>query len=185
MVVTDHPSSSGLHTALPANVHALPPHLRPRISIQPHAWGSFCDAFAQTHAHAFTRILAADTLWLSSQHDALLQSMAYFLKWGVRAAVWVVAGLHTGRGKVAEFLEKVSGVGLVVNEAWEVDVDGDFRKWRDVREKENGDRGKWCVVATLGWAIEAEKDEEQNEGGNGKEVNVDRAADPSPTDKPS
>ena len=39
--------------------------------------------------------------------------------------------------------------GFVVDERWEVDVNGVVREWKEDRVEDAGERGKWSVVAVL------------------------------------
>jgi nicotinamide N-methyltransferase len=128
------------------------------VTVAGHKWGEFELAESQDCAHplstpnSYTRILAADTLWMMGEHEALAQSMAHFLQRTNDSKVWVVAGFHTGRAKVAAFFAEVSKVGLVVRRRWEVDVNGCEREWIDERQGEGpGMAARWIVVAILGW----------------------------------
>ena len=84
-----------------------------------------------------------------------------------------MAGFHTGRGVVSQFLEVATGEGesalrieedergedakekgvrgrLRAAELFEIDVNGVRRPWESVREGETKDEAKrWCVVAVL------------------------------------
>ncbi len=130
--------------------------LRSRLKVQGHEWGEFATSFAATHKGYFSRILAADCLWMPSQHRNLARSMVHFLSTATEeeeeGRVFVVAGFHTGRAKVAGFFETAEEEGLVVERIEEVDVDGRRREWMQVREGEDlGDRKRWVVVAVLKW----------------------------------
>ena len=152
IAITDFPSQDILATIRKNVSRNVPQHLSSRVLVQGHEWGDFSSDFALSHTHAFTRVLAADTLWLDSQHEALLGSMAHFLSEDAGSRIWVVAGFHTGRAKVAGFIDKVSSVGLVVDEIWEVDIDGRTRLWareRDGGKEDISGRKKWCLVAVL------------------------------------
>ena len=152
VVMTDYPSPEILATIQTNITQNVPQYLSSRVSVQGHEWGDVASDFARTHAHAFTRVLAADTLWLDSQHGPLLRSMAHFLSKEARARVWVVAGFHTGRARVVGFIDEVSWVGLDVERICEVDVDGRTRAWvreRDGGREDVGERKKWCIIAVL------------------------------------
>lgn len=171
VAITDHPSSSALYgpiqTTINSNIKS--DEARARISIQAHEWGVLpfpsqenngnggggdgragqrdrtADLeFAATNKGAFTRIVCADCLWMSDQHDKLVQSLLWFLApfssvsnpgGGGReeeeeegkgkekgGRVWVSAGFHTGRHVVASFFDKVVKAGFVVEDIWERDM---------------------------------------------------------------
>jgi hypothetical protein len=129
----------------------VPEQLKPRISVHGHLWGSLDDVFATTHRAHYTRVLAADTLWLAGEHDNLVQSMIHFLSPDPSARVLVIAGFHTGRAKIATFFEEaVPPSGLEVEEIFDMDADGQRRTW-DARAPEQpvGERKKWLVLAIL------------------------------------
>lgn len=109
--------------------------------------------FSQENGGCFTRILAADCLWMPHEHRNLARSMLHFLSSSSNARVLVIAGFHTGRAKLAPFFEEVIGdEGLGIEEIYEMDADGMRRKWQAERDggRENiGERKKWLVVARL------------------------------------
>ncbi|KKZ58434.1 hypothetical protein EMCG_00924 [[Emmonsia] crescens] len=183
VTITDHPSSPALYGAIQANIaNNIPEHLRSRISIQPHEWGVLgrdnvpsqeneaqypqkeaTSKFAVENKGSFTRIIAADCLWMREQHENLVQSLLWFLAPPSPAAdgigsgvAWIVAGFHTGRDIVASFFETAVAMGLVVERIWERDVnatseEGEVtREWMPVRPGEGPEnRARWCVVAFL------------------------------------
>lgn len=75
----------------------------------------------------------------------------------------VVAGFHTGRSTVAAFFDIATACGdenndedssnsaeLRIEEIYEIDVDGNRRKWERLRAGEGMVEAKrWCVVALL------------------------------------
>ena len=150
MIISDYPAP-GLLANVEANIKGnVPLELRRQVSGQGHQWGALTDKFSVTHGHRFTRILAADCLWISGEHLHLVQSMLHFLSHETSARVWVVACFHTGRPTVARFLDVAVDAGLEIEEIWEQDVDGHKREW--VRETESTNEGsielrKWLVVA--------------------------------------
>lgn len=89
--------------------------------------------------------------------------MLHFLSYDADARIFVVAGFHTGRAKVACFFEEtVEQEGLEVLEIWEIDADGKRRDWKPVRDggKEDiGERKKWLIVSILRRKPEAVVDE--------------------------
>ena len=131
----------------------VPSNLHSKISVSGHEWGSTTDKLVTGHAYSFTRIIACDTLWLDGEHEALAKSMRHFLSSDARARVWVVAGWHTGKKKVAGFFETARLRTRLVPE-WIKEVDTDFvtREWRPPEEGEvevEGERNRWMVVAVL------------------------------------
>ena len=156
VVISDYPAPE-LLANVAKNVETNVPEavrLRSRPTVQGHEWGEFATSFATTQKGYFSRILAADCLWMPQQHRNLARSMVHFLSTAKEAQdggrVFVVAGFHTGRAKVAGFLETAEEEGLVVERIEEMDVEGRRREWRQVREGEDlGERKRWVVVAVL------------------------------------
>lgn len=122
-------------------------------SVEGHQWGIFDNPFAQSHAQQYTRILAADCLWMPWEHDNLALSMVHFLSPDPNARIYVIAGFHTGRAKMAPFIEEaVPKVGLEVEVVFEMDAEGRRREWaaeRDGGREDVAGRKKWLVVARL------------------------------------
>lgn len=85
------------------------------------------------------------------EHHNLALSMAHFLSPLPSARVFVIAGFHTGRAKLAPFFtEAVPSAGLEIEEIWEMDANGDRRAWQaDIPEEPIGERKKWIVIARL------------------------------------
>ena len=157
VVITDYPTPT-FSTVTSANISTnIPVLFRSHVSHFPHKWADFSTSFAMEHKGSFTRILAADVLWLPSQHLALLESVQWFLAdaadGGKVAEAWVVAGFHTGRGLVGRFLkiaeEKVT---LEVGFVREVNVEtGIEREWQGMEyaDNEEGGKGRWCIIIVL------------------------------------
>lgn len=77
---------------------------RVRVSSYPHLWGDLSTQAAQEGKHRYDRVIAADTLWLSGQHESLARSMLHFLSVDEEdARVLVIAGFHTGRERLRHF----------------------------------------------------------------------------------
>lgn len=117
-----------------------------------HKWGDLTDRLAQSHAEHFTRIIAADCLWMVGEHESLVESMLHFLSHDEDAQVWVIAGFHTGRAKLAMFFDTAVEMGLEISQIYERDVEGHERAWK--RERDGGredvtERKRWLVVAIL------------------------------------
>lgn len=117
-----------------------------------HTWGVFTDDFAESHAQAFTMVLAADCFWMPWAHQDLARSMLHFLSPQPHARVYAVAGFHTGRAKLAPFFDVIVEEGLEIEHIQEVDVLGNSRPWLPVRDggAENvTERKRWLVIAIL------------------------------------
>jgi hypothetical protein len=131
----------------------VPETLRSRVAVQGHLWGSHETAFETAHARSYTRILAADCLWMPWEHESLAKSMLHFLADSAEARILCIAGFHTGRAKVAPFFEEVVPQhGLAVEDMYEMNADGQRRAWakeRDGGREDIGERKKWLVVARL------------------------------------
>ncbi|KAG5287720.1 nicotinamide N-methyltransferase [Histoplasma capsulatum G186AR] len=194
VTITDHPSSPALYGTIQANIaNNIPLHLQSRIFVQSHEWGVLgSDAVSSQESRtqnpetqaasisavenqgSYTRIIAADCLWMRDQHENLIRSLLWFLappsppsppslpdgdgsNGAARGGVaWVVAGFHTGREIVASFFETAVAMGLLVEQIWERDVNATSeegvvtREWMPVRPGEGPEnRARWCVVAFL------------------------------------
>lgn len=172
VAITDHPSSPAFTGAIDFNIAAnVPPALRNRISAHPHEWGVLTDSFAQENRGRFSRIIAADCLWMKGQHENLVKTLLWFLTPAAAAEnndqdaegkVWIVAGFHTGRAIVASFFETAQRMGLEIEDIYERDLNaseadpkkaehGEVRRaWVPVREGEGPEnRKRWCVIAVL------------------------------------
>lgn len=163
--ITDHPSSPTLTSGtIQTNVQKMVERIErknisPIITIHAHEWGSVTDAFTQANSDHYTKIIAADCLWMPSQHRNLHRSMAHFLSnERPQACALVVAGFHTGRKVVAEFFKQFStsvgehdtAVGLTIAEIYESDMHGVRRPWLEERANEGKeDLKRWCVVAVI------------------------------------
>ena len=115
-------------------------------------WGDLDSALAIEFSHHYDRIMAADCLWMPSQHLNLVRTMLQFLTEDPGGRVFVVAGFHTGRAKVASFFEVGQGEGLEIQEIYEEDSEGVRREWtsrRDDGSREFTERKRWLVIATL------------------------------------
>lgn len=125
---------------------SLLPHPE-NISIVGHMWGQ---PSPELTPNSFSIIIAADTLWMDWEHENLVKSMLLYLDHRHSSLVLVVAGLHTGRRKVANFFEVASANGLAINSITEVDVEGNHRKWEEDRGFEDQvERKKWLIVGIL------------------------------------
>ena len=153
VTITDYPAPPILDT-IKANVAKnIPDSIRPNISVEGHVWGSTDTPFESTHAHRYTRILAADCLWMPGEHENLAKSMLHYLAKTPDARILCIAGFHTGRAKVAPFFEEVvPQQGLEIEDIYEMDANGQRRPWakeRDGGREHMGERKKWLVLARM------------------------------------
>ena len=152
VVISDYPALEVLAN-IKVNLKKNVPHASGSpINVQGHQWGTLSDDFSQSNRHAFTRVLAADCLWMPWEHHDLIQSMLHFLSLDPDARVWVIAGFHTGRAKVAPFFVIAEDEGLEIEAVWERDADGNERDWapeRDGGREDISGRKWWLVVASL------------------------------------
>ncbi|KAF2101371.1 hypothetical protein NA57DRAFT_34803 [Rhizodiscina lignyota] len=153
VVLSDYPAPTILET-LRQNIAGNVPNglqAEKRVQVQGHTWGELDTAFATAKTHHFTRVLAADCLWMSYEHANLVKSMSHFLSLDTKARVHVIAGFHTGRAKVASFFQDVlSATDLIIESIWECNTDGRRRAWDASRpEDDSGERKKWLIVAVL------------------------------------
>ena len=117
-----------------------------------HKWGDLNDHLSRSHKGYFDRIIAADCLWMLAEHENLADSMLHFVSRDADAQVWVIAGFHTGRTKIASFFDTAVEKGLEISRIYERDVNGHERAWK--RERDGGredvtGRKRWLVVAVL------------------------------------
>ena len=102
---------------------------------------------------SFSRIIAADCLWVSDRHVDLVRSMCSLLDYDTKSRVLVVAGLHTGRNVLSQFFRIAEEMGLYPDEDGIVEnnlIDGKICKWRDYEvEEDTVERKKWLVIAKL------------------------------------
>ncbi|KAF1935944.1 hypothetical protein EJ02DRAFT_459934 [Clathrospora elynae] len=157
ITITDYPAAPILDTLKTNVAKNIPALLQPRVAVQGHAWGSTETSFESSHAHRYTRVLAADCLWMPWEHESLARSMLHFLADTPDARILCIAGFHTGRARLAPFFEDVvPQEGLEVEEIYEMDADGQRRPWakeRDGGTENIGERKKWLVVARIRRAV--------------------------------
>lgn len=155
-VVTDYPDPDIL-AALQRNVHdTCDAYTALSLEVRGLAWG---DVTQEAQAGGpFDMVMAADVLWVSSQHAHLLHSICALLAHTSEARAVIVAGFHTGRPATARFFEAAREAGLVPDAMakfggmYERSVLGDERAY--TASDDMGDieeRSKWVVVACLRW----------------------------------
>lgn len=153
VTITDYPAAPILDTLKKNVAKNIPATLQPRVTVQGHQWGSTTMPLESSRAHSYTRILAADCLWMPWEHESLAKSMLHFLSETPDARILCIAGFHTGRAKLAPFFEEVvPQQGLEVEEIYEMDANGVRRPWakeRDGGTENIGERKKWLVLARL------------------------------------
>lgn len=157
VTITDFPALPILDTIQTNVTKNVPLERRRAVSIHGHLWGTEKGSLETEHAHRYTRILAADCLWMPQEHENLAKSMLHFLADVEHARIYCVAGFHTGRAKVAPFFEEIiPQQGLEVEQIFEMDADGRRRPWateRDGGTENIGERKKWLVVARIRRAV--------------------------------
>lgn len=115
-----------------------------------HTWGKLDEQVARKYPKAFTRVIAADTLWMDWEHHNLAKSILHFLSDSPSARGIVVAGLHSGRQKMSKFWDAAVEEGLAVESIRERDVDGVERPYMAGRGTEDVvERKRWLIIGTL------------------------------------
>ena len=150
--ITDYPLPQILQNISMNVSENVPGNRRAQVKVTGHKWGEFNDSFAEQHIQHFSCIIAADTLWLRSQHSNLCHSISHFLANSSDARAIIVAGFHTGREVVASFFGEISllSLNLMIDELWETDVENRTRPWMGGDFVEPlGERSKWHVVAII------------------------------------
>ena len=152
VVISDYPVPSILENIRLNVERNVAKEIWEKVKVEGHEWGVLTDEVSNTYASHFTRILCADCLWMDGEHFSLAQTMVHFLSYKVDARVWVLAGFHTGRTKLASFFDVAAAAGLEIEKIWERDGDGNDRAWTtEPKEgpKDVTERNKWLVVAVL------------------------------------
>ena len=104
-------------------------------------------------------VVAADVLWVSSMHDALLATVTALLAHTRDARFVLVAGFHTGRPAIARFLDAALAAGLEYaadapyGGVYERRFDGTTRAWQRVDDEmgDIGERAQWVLLAVVQW----------------------------------
>lgn len=151
-----------------ATLRARAPHALP-LQVQGLAWGQEEHAarVCAMHGGRYDIVLAADVLWVSSQHENLLDSICALLARRADARCLVVAGYHTGRPATERFFLAAHTRGLVPDTSthlsgmYERSIFGEERACPatpSASETELGDisaRAQWVRVGCLRWTEEA------------------------------
>lgn len=152
VVISDYPALVVLENISRNASKNIPSDLKHIARVEGHEWGQLTSPSASSHAHHFTRILAADCFWMPHQHENLVSSMLHFLSLSPDARIFCIAGFHTGRAKLAAFFDVALEKGLQVEEMYEEDDTGVRREWRKERDggaENHTERKKWLVVCRL------------------------------------
>lgn len=152
VVISDYPAPVVLENIRRNAKGAIPKHIEDHYYVEGHEWGDLSTPFAAKDKHHFTRIIAADCYWMPGQHLNLVRSMLHFLTLDPGGRIFVVAGFHTGRAKLAGFFDVAVEEGLEVEEIYEEDAEGARRAWekeRDGGREDHTERKKWLVIARL------------------------------------
>ncbi|KAF3319076.1 hypothetical protein TWF173_003530 [Orbilia oligospora] len=149
IVVTDYPAPEILSNITANIAFNQSKFISSDIQVYGHTWGELDEEVAKKHAHSFTRVIAADTLWMTWEHENLVKSMLHFLDDGPTSRVVVVAGLHTGRQKMANFWD-VAAKSFDIDTIKERDIDGIEREYEADRGIEDVvERKRWLIIGTL------------------------------------
>lgn len=165
-VVTDYPDKD-IVANLEQNAAWLKwraPHALP-LDVRGLAWGEDLDVFLDMYG-TMDCVIAADVLWVSSQHAALLDTVCALLARTKDARFLLAAGFHTGRPAIARFLDAAQARGLAFDEAaphggvYERSIFGQIQPYTHSVRDEHGEedmgdiqeRGQWIAVASFRWA---------------------------------
>jgi pimeloyl-ACP methyl ester carboxylesterase len=125
-------------------------------AVRGHSWGTDVSALLARAPGGYDAVLLADTLWSSDKHGILLDSVCSLLRRprdDEGGVVHVAAGLHTGRGPVARFIEMAEQRGLratlETEVQWQPGGGWDAHEWAGEGLQE--ERGV-VVYHTLRWA---------------------------------
>ncbi len=147
-MITDYPSTALISTIRTNVEKNLKPSANYHVSVEPYKWGDI-----DVYLGRFTRVAASDCLWKADEHENLVKSMLHVLSENETDGprVWVVAGFHTGRSIVKDFLDTAERRGLAIEKIWERNSKtGEERDWARERAGEGvGERKVWCVIAIL------------------------------------
>ena len=152
VVVTDYPDPDLLSTIRKNIGRNIPGYLSQKIVFEGHEWGVLEIQPAKDYRNVFDIVIAADCFWIPAEHSNLITSMQHFLSRSVDARIWAVAGFHTGRGVLAQFLDHAKEVSLTVEKVWERDMFGlerDFVHSEEERREDTTERSKWLMIAVL------------------------------------
>ena len=155
---SDYPDESILST-IQSNIQRNCENTHRSANVVGHQWGESTAELLIGFPDGFTRVIAADTLWMEAQHRNLLQSICSVLSKKETARVYICAGYHTGRRIVSKFFTTARNeFGLVPDDQfihsgiWEYGVENTARSWAEAMSLEEDDivkRKKWVVVAVL------------------------------------
>lgn len=124
VVVTDY-DDEAIVAALQANKRrtqeANPERSMAPLSVMGHTWGQAMEDVLDVLPVSRTQptpkydvILLADCIWERFSHQVLLRSIVYLLARTPTARVHMVAGLHTGRPTLIQFLRRALDAGLML-----------------------------------------------------------------------
>ncbi|KAI9736772.1 MAG: hypothetical protein M1834_000976 [Cirrosporium novae-zelandiae] len=152
VAISDYPAPEILSNIRKNISKNIPTTLQAHVSVPGHEWGVFSDDFSKAHKHHYTRVLAADCLWMPWQHRNLTLSILHFLSLDPCARVIVIAGFHSGRAKMAPFFDIIVEEGLEIESIYERNANGERRPWAKVRDggrEDHAERKKWLTIAIL------------------------------------
>jgi predicted nicotinamide N-methyase len=125
----------------------------------PHFWGRDPSPLMAHAPFGFDCVIAADTIWNSSLHVAIIETVTRTLKRTEKSRAHFVAGFHTGRYTIAAVLNAIGGdtyfpTQLEVESIKEHEVNGSARRDWDVDREDSEDereRRAWVVWIVVKW----------------------------------
>ncbi|KAG8859331.1 hypothetical protein FRB96_004546 [Tulasnella sp. 330] len=153
VVLTDYPDQQILMT-LGQNVGRN--DLESRVRVAGHKWGdddSLDQILSSGHPEGFDVVVGSDLLWMRDQHLNICLTLSRALKRSLESSAHFVAGFHTGRYPIVNFVEEAKRQGLRIENIREVSVTekGKERSWDPDREEQVLERRRWLVVIILKW----------------------------------
>lgn len=153
VVLSDYPDPN-IMQALQRNVDQN--GLVDRVQVVGHAWGdegSLKSLLRPPYQDGFDLIIGADILWMNEQHENLCRTLGRTLRRNRRSAVHLVAGFHTGRWPIANFLAQAKSHGFRLEYVREVSLSDDqrWRDWTPERMEDEDERRRWLIIIHLKW----------------------------------
>jgi len=142
VTLSDYPDD-GIISALEENVARN--DLNGRVTVLPLDWNNA----SSLKGKKYDRIVAADTLWSSELHLPFCQTLQAGLR--LKAKAHLLAGLHTGRYVLQNFMTVARDLGFVIDKLLEYHITKqETREWELEREGEsNEDRVHWLLYIRL------------------------------------
>ncbi|KAG9013897.1 hypothetical protein FRB94_004277 [Tulasnella sp. JGI-2019a] len=153
VVLSDYPDPDILLT-LQRNVDRN--NLRDRVEVAGHTWGdeeSLQQILSSGHADGFDLVIGSDLLWLSEQHQNIYRTLSRALKQNPASEAYFVAGFHTGRYIIGNFMDEATRYGFKIAAVREVSLteEGKEQAWDVNREQQVLEKRRWLVIIVLKW----------------------------------